>query len=55
MTKARWFVVIVDTEGHCTAEPCESYDEAFAKGWAVFSKQGGIEGFHVTLSAGYWK
>lgn len=54
MTKARWFAVMVDAEGNCMAEPADSFDEAFAKGWEVFSG-GRCYGFHVTLSAGYWK
>lgn len=54
MTKARWFVVLIDYEGKCTAEPCDSYDEAYSRGRQALGDSE-YEGFHIVLSAGYWK
>lgn len=58
MTKANWFAILCDFDGGFQVVPCNTYDEAYQTGIDAMNdgRDGvAIDGFHVVLSAGYWK
>jgi hypothetical protein len=58
VTKSRWFAILCDFEGRYHVDPCGSFDEAYQTGIGAMSdgyNGVAIDGFHVVLSAGYWK